>query len=252
MSRPSARITFSWTSTLKSIGAFLVMIVLGIVMTRADVLWVSLLGYLVTAVGGLGVLMIPFIGGVGKAPCPICSTILEVMGGTTPYVRCGACGEYFEAKSRVLRQMDGGHVAKTPEFAVRLPWDDLDSATSPTITLGNAQDYVTDKVSSAVLTRRIPDRVLQASWPSGCCVCGAPATRTETVTRKWILGPEGVGRDRELTVKAEGVPYCDEHRDGVEFASIPGERGRFLKFRSYAYQTKFRRTNEWARRVAET
>lgn len=246
--KPEASVSFSWIATLKYIGLGIFVGALGVLMWQADVVLIRLIGA-VAVVAGVGlVVTLPFSGGVHTAPCPICGTEIEVLMKSGRYLKCAKCLEYFEVADRTLRQMDEAHVADEPKFEVRLPWvDDLHAPTGATITIGGPQDYVSDRLQEAILTRRIPDRTVSASWPQSCCVCGSTPTRYEALAQQVNVGPEGVGgvRDRKVIVRVEGIPYCDQHDKGAMFSASPGECGRLLIFRSYAYRNEFRRANPW-------
>lgn len=246
--KPETTVTFSWIATLKYMAIGIFVGALGLLMWQADVALIRLIG-VVAIVAGCGlVVTLPFTGGVHTAPCPVCGTEIEVMMKSGRYLKCTNCLEYFEAADRTLRQMDETHVADEPRFEVRLPWwDDLHAPTGATITIGGPQDYVSDRLQEAIFTRRIPDRTVSASWPKACCVCGSTPTRYEALAQQVNVGPEGVGgvRDRNVIVRVEGIPYCDQHEKGATFSTSPGECGRLLIFRSYAYRNEFRRVNPW-------
>lgn len=234
-------IVFSWSSTMKMLGLIAGLIFLAVVLYVAEF---TILAYVAGAIGLLMLIVLPFMGLGGKALCPVCGAEVELLITNARYVQCGKCGEYLEGRDKKLWQMDTLHIADSPQFAVRLPWDDLKQATS-TVIHGDMESYLTEKI----LTKKGPHRVLPASWPSSCCVCGKPATRQEVIAKTLIkAGGFGRGsmRDEEITIIAERVPHCAEHSQGVCFGTLPGE-GWHLKFRSYAYRNEFRRMNSWAR-----
>jgi hypothetical protein len=163
---------------------------------------------------------------------------------------CPNCGDYLEVVEKKLRQMDPTLV--TPHcqfglgFAAPTPWTDMQAPRFGAIAF-DIESALTDMV----LTKKEGTRVLDAKWPAGCCVCGRPPTREETVAAEFTFAPPGLLRqDKEARVIAKGVPYCAEHKDGARF-----ERAMFstpeqetivgLFFRSYAYQIQFRTLNPW-------
>jgi hypothetical protein len=217
-------------------------------MLQADDVLIWLIGAVVFIAGAGMVVVIPFTGGVHTAPCPICGAEIDVLMKSGRYLVCDKCQEYFEVSDGKLRQMDETHVADEPKFKVQLPWwSDLHDPTGATITIGGPQDYVAERLQEAILTRKIPDRTVSATWPAACCVCGSTPTRHETLAQEINVGPEGVGgvRDRKLIVRVEGIPHCNQHEKGVKLSESPGECGRVLFFRSYAYRNEFRRANPW-------
>lgn len=244
----TSSVTFSWIATLKQFVFGIILAAVGVVMFQADVALIWLIGVLAVVAGVGMVLMLPFSGGVHTAPCPVCGAEIEVLMKSGRYLKCATCLEYFEAEDGTLRRMDETHVADEPRFEVRLPWwDDLRAPTGATITIGGPQDYVTDRLQDAILTRRIPDRTVAASWPPACCVCGSTPTRHEALAQEVKVGPEGVGgvRDRKVIVRVEGIPHCAQHEKGAALSESPGQCGRLLMFRSYAYRNEFRRANPW-------
>ena len=247
--KPETAVTFSLAATLKHIAMGLVVCVIGVVMFQADVTLIWVLGALFAVAGAGMVVMLPFTGGVHVAPCPLCGTQIEVFSKTGEYLKCAKCLEYFEASGGTLRQMDEAHVADEPKFEAPLPWwEDLRAPTGATITIGGPQDYISDRLQEAVLTKKIPDRTVAAVWPDACCICGAKPTRYESLAQQVNAGPGGAVagvRDQKLVVRVEGIPHCDQHEKGVRMSESPGECGRLLFFRSYAYRTAFRRANPW-------
>jgi hypothetical protein len=184
-----------------------------------------------------------FAGLPGRGSCPECGGAIQTMERRAKNLFCRGCDSYLDAENGVLKRTDPSRVADTATFAAPLPWEDITLVVSPTIAT-SADDVIRD----AVLTKRGGVRVLEAHWPSGCCVCGAPATRAETLASKFTK-VDGV-RDTAIEVRAEGVPHCDSHDGGAKFESLesasPDASGCFaLKFRSLAYRNAFMRAHPW-------
>lgn len=214
-----------------------------ILILYSESLILTILGYIAGIMGLLMVILPIFIGFGGRASCPLCSSEVEVTFGKEAYVLCKSCGEYLEAADKKLWQMDIVHIANEPQFAAPTPWNDLRLATAPTVTLPSSGP----PVDPSLLDRRGQDRILDAKWPKGCCVCGKVAIRKETITQVVIKPPEKIGRVRgeQITLVVRNIPHCDEHTGGVKFGRIPSLEGWYLMFRSYAYRNKFREKNPW-------
>lgn len=192
-----------------------------------------------------------FMGLKKRGACPVCGATVAVNLGFSTLMLCPTCGDYLEAVEKKLRQMDPTLIKSTPTFAVPTPWPDMCAPTFETISLFQWDDFLTD-TTERILTKTKGVRVLDAEWPVVCCVCGQPATRTETTSQKFNFTPPGLIRVRsyKATVIAKGIPHCAEHCHGAVF-----ERAMFstpeqstvvgLFFRSYAYQIEFRRLNPW-------
>ena len=244
MERKQTDIVFSMSSILKYLGTGIVMIIFAFILIRySDSFILKVFAYII-GITGLVMLFLPiFTGFGGKAICPVCSAEVEVMLGKEPYIFCKNCGEYLEAGHKKLWQMDINHVADDPKLAVPTPWNDLNLATVPTVPLPSSGP----PVDLSLMDKKGRDRILTASWPEGCCVCGKKATRKESATQIVIKPPEGIGRVRgkQITLIAESIPHCDKHTKGVKFGRIPSLEGWHLMFRSYAYRNKFREMNPW-------
>lgn len=163
---------------------------------------------------------------------------------------CPNCGDYLEVVEKKLRQMDPTLV--TPHcqaglgFAAPTPWTDMQAPRYAAISFDKES-----ALTELILTKKEGTRILDAKWPTCCCVCGKPPTREETTTARFIFSPPGLIRcDKEAVVIAKGIPHCAEHKDGAQF-----ERAMFstpeqetivgLFFRSYTYQIQFRKLNPW-------
>lgn len=99
----------------------------------------------------------------------------------------------------------------------------------------------------------LPDRI---RWPDGCCVCGAPATRTlqaeleereraggkDLAARIATAGTVGIDEVRKYKVE---VPHCDAHSGGAALHRGRDDQGAGLRiaFRSRTYQRAFSALN---------
>ena len=192
-----------------------------------------------------------FMGLKKRGACPVCGATVAVNLGFSTLMLCPNCGDYLEAVEKKIRQMDPTLIKPTPAFAAPTPWADMYAPTLGTISFFQWDDLVTD-VTERVLTKNEGVRVLDAKWPTVCCVCGQPPTGAETTTQKFAFTPPGLirVRSKEATIIAKGIPHCAEHSHGAVF-----ERAMFstpeqetvvgLFFRSYAYQIQFRKLNPW-------
>ena len=193
-----------------------------------------------------------FFGFSKSGTCPVCSAELELglTVGSDYNCLCISCGEYSEVVGgKTLRQMDIATIYHEPAFAAALPW----IMRRPMHTTLHFD--MNAALTELVMTKKASTRVLEATWPEGCCVCGNTATRTESIGEHFLFNPPGSGGpflkpQQEGDVVAQGVPHCGEHKDGARF-----KRTTFnnpvsdpllgLHFRSYRYQTEFRKLNQW-------
>ena len=188
-----------------------------------------------------------FLGMYKRSTCPVCATpvsgLFALTGGHTP---CSVCGEYLTTAGDKLVQVDETEVASQPAYAAPTPWEDM---LCPLV--GSVAFTAANALTDMLLTKQEGVRVLEARWPAGCCVCGKPAVREESIAANFTFTPPGLVRtDKKATVVARGIPHCAEHKAGAGF-----ERVRFLDsehqtivgifFRSYAYQIQFRKLNPW-------
>lgn len=193
----------------------------------------------------------------GYGPCPVCQTPLEAISGDAKNLLCAGCGAYVDVAGDRLVVADPNQTRKEARFgfAAPTPWPQISSATGETISFAtSAQDYVTDKVQELMVKQR-GTRVLEAKWPAGCCVCGKPATRSEPFAKKvkYADATKVVKAfDETATLLVPAVPYCDEHRDGIDFDNVlfdsvgsGGAMSYGIKFRSLAYREAFRKLNPW-------
>jgi hypothetical protein len=188
-----------------------------------------------------------FLGFVKKAACPACGTILGKSLGTARTL-CSSCGDYAWFGEKTLRAEDPATVEALPLFAAPLPWTDM---RAPTF---GALVHPVAALTDMILTKKAGVRLVEARWPDGCCVCGKPATREETISQQvGFTPPSGgvmAGGQKEATVVARGVPHCAEHQGGARFERVLsfGDLDLMtlgLFFRSYGYQIRFRKQNPW-------
>jgi hypothetical protein len=192
-----------------------------------------------------------FLGFVKRGRCPGCDSPIAINFGFSSMMLCPNCGDYAEVVQNRLRQMDptlvASHCQSGGGFAAPTPWTDMHAPRFGAIAF-DIEGFVTE----AILTKKERTRFFDAQWPAGCCVCGRPATREETIAARFTFTPPGLVRasDKEAMVMAKGVPYCDEHKEGAQFEramfSTPEQETNVgLFFRSYAYQIRFRKLNPW-------
>ena len=117
------------------------------------------------------------------APCPFCSHRIPGIAGKDKsegsIIQCPQCYQYSIIK---------GNKAQA-----------LDPVTAPT-----DRKYETPVFAEGV-------------WPRACVACGASATRFDDLTKRNV-NALGLLAGRLVVVKGtlSGVPYCDQHHDGVE------------------------------------
>lgn len=116
------------------------------------------------------------------ALCPFCEAkIFHISPGQNGQtVQCGKCYEYSEVNSGIVRPLDPKTFSEAPKFV------------------------------SPVYRSNI--------WPRGCVTCGAPPTRFVTLSRVGASATSLlVTAGTQFTRRGEvtGIPYCDQHRDGV-------------------------------------
>lgn len=98
-----------------------------------------------------------------------------------------------------------------------------------------ADDCVLDVPSFSTVLPENP------TLPSRCCVCmGVEARR---LPHNWTVKfPPRTGQSQPTAYEHSlDLPYCAEHRDGVEILEWPG--GRSIGFRSYSYLQEFCKVN---------
>jgi hypothetical protein len=94
------------------------------------------------------------------------------------------------------------------------------------------------------------------SWPATCCLCGAPASKSEAMTITYAadptfeekltaqafvavasLGTATVTKHEIQVTEKYRVPHCDQHTGGAQLAPAG------VAFRSYAYYRQFVQAN---------
>jgi hypothetical protein len=185
----------------------------------------------------------------GKGPCPMCGAAVETMFGRQLNLVCRHCGAYLESANDEIGLMDERCIAPEPTFAAPTPWKDI-----LLVKRKSSVRYATDvaELTREALTKEESSRVLTASWPNQCCVCGLPAVRRETIIcRAELRANSAVNiRHREADIIADGAPYCADHKEGVafgiiQFANAAHEAGLGIKFRSLRYRNLFAAQNPW-------
>lgn len=135
-----------------------------------------------TIAGILALLMLA--ASVGKksrvAACPYCSaTIVVALEDSSDPLQCERCHEYSAVGAGALAPLDPNTISETPRFESPL--------------------------------------FANARWPKACVACGAPPTRLDdTKGRSVSAGHLLVGRVAVRSAEAQGIPYCEKHRDGLE------------------------------------
>lgn len=216
------------------------------VLAHADELTGMLIGGALLSAFPISAIAICFLGAGGTGPCPVCGEPIKLTFGANSFLLCRACGSYLEAANNKLNRKTANCLASDPVFAVPLPWTDLGLVLFP-----NAPMSVDDVISDLVMTKKEGARLLPAKWPMRCCVCGKSPRRMETHARTVVY--RGYTwfylRDKQVTLVAQGIPYCEEHTNGVRFDRVhfadAGESSFGLLFRSLAYRAEFWKTNPW-------
>ena len=140
-------------------------------------------------------------GGAGKASCPKCGAVFDVLHGRIHRVTvCPRCATWLQG-AETMAPVPDGYVAPHPAFEAPLP-----------------ERFV---------------------LPDGCPVCGRPPTTKVVVEGVNALGfmaaqlaPVGVYRVSKLE-----VPCCDDHKDGVGLSRWPD--GTVIAFRSFDTWKRF-------------
>lgn len=187
-----------------------------------------------------------FLGFIKSGDCPGCGTRLSKNLGLAE-VLCSNCGDYALFGDKTLRPMEPSRAAPVPVFAAPTPWADMQAPAF------GALLHPLAALDDLLRTKPEDVRLLEAAWPEGCCVCGGPAARTETIAQHVSFAPPNGGaprRQKEATVVAKGIPHCAEHAEGARFERVIsfGDANRMalgLFFKSYAYQIRFRKLNPW-------
>lgn len=187
-----------------------------------------------------------FFGLVKHAACPSCGTRLT-KGAFEGSSLCSKCGDYARWGRDTLGPLDSDAVAGMPIYAAPTPWPDMQCPTF------GALMHPVAAIMDMALTKKEGVRLMEAKWPEGCCVCGRPAVRHETLTQAvGFSPPNGLKprRDMQATVVAKGVPHCADHQNGARFERVIsfGDANIMVLgifFRSHAYQKRFRELNPW-------
>jgi hypothetical protein len=250
MERREAPFVKSWLPTLKMIAAGIGVTAIGVPVLAAGYsgsnLLLLILGGCATIAGPMMLIALPFMGRGGYGPCPICNTQIEALGGDAQDMLCGGCGAYLDVEGNRLITIPHDRTNETPKFAVPTPWPDIRGVLSTNVAL-SASDYVSNVVSDAIRKDK-GTHVMEARWPRGCCVCGGPVQRRERFSMTVTMA--GNMRDSKAALVVPDVPYCDRHRDGIDFSSVtPDSRGNdshyAMRFRSHAFREAFRELNPW-------
>ena len=203
------------------------------------------------ALGGPLVIFVSLTGKRGGyGPCPVCLVPMKADFGDATNLLCVGCGTYVDVKGDRLVPADLNKVSEEARFgfATPTPWKDIRNGTFDTINLAtSAQDFAQDKLQE-LLMKDHGTRVLDARWPTGCCVCGKPATRTMPFAKRVTFVAKTF--DEKATLLAPAVPYCKDHSDGIDFDRVSfasrGDHHSFgIRFRSLAYREAFRKLNPW-------
>jgi hypothetical protein len=161
---------------------------------------------------------------------------------------CRACDSYIELSQGVWQPIPDSRLAQDYIYAVPTPWTDLRAVTFPGVI-----SALPVQLTDLALTKNKGIRVLDATWPSSCCICGKPATRFGQHARVVIIPREwgfiNLGTQK-VTLVANGVPYCNAHSDGVLFDRVPPANplANFdfgLNFRLLGFRNAFRKLNPW-------
>ena len=187
-----------------------------------------------------------FLGFVKRAECPACGTLLTKNLGES-WVLCSKCGDYSSFEAKTLRRVDRSLVRDVALFAAPTPWPEMQAP------LFSEVRHPVAALTDMFLTKSEGVRLLDAKWPEGCCVCGKPSTREETISQQLGFSAPSGGASRqkkEATVVARGIPHCAEHEGGARFERLIsfGDEDLMilgLFFRSYPYQIRFRKLNPW-------
>jgi hypothetical protein len=185
-----------------------------------------------------------YFGVGGKGVCPACEHAIEATFDTESIMLCRNCGTYLQVQNKKLSRLPLDDLASEPSFAAPLPWTDLGLISFPNIPMS-----ANDVISDAVLTKEAGHRVLSCHWPMTCCVCGKSPRKMKVHKRVVIYRGKSrfYFRDKQITLVAQGIPYCDEHDNGACFNKVffadSGPSGFGLLFRSLAYRNAFREMN---------
>lgn len=250
MERREGAFQKSWLPTLKLVGAGGAITAIGVPAFLAGLsgsnLLLIILGGAAAISGPAMLIALPFMKRGGYGACPACQTSIEALDGSAQNLLCGGCGAYLDVDGLRLVTIPHDRSHDTPFFAAPTPWSDIRGVISSTVAL-SASDYVSDVITDAIMKDK-GARMIEPHWPPGCCVCSAPAVRKETYSTEIRMA--GNIRDARAKLVVENVPYCAEHRDGIDFgtvdlASAKHERTFAMRFCSHAFREAFRALNPW-------
>jgi hypothetical protein len=155
-------------------------------------------------------------------------------GAIAPPLACPSCGTFYPSA------LSASGIVRCPQCGTYARFD-LGQGVSAI-----PQDFV---ASAHVFKTYLPEA---PTWPACCCVCGAPPTRTETMTITYAADPtfeERLTASVAVRVASAGmvkvtehhvnvteryrVPHCDAHSGGARLEPSG------VAFRSYAYFRNF-------------
>jgi hypothetical protein len=172
-----------------------------------------------------------------KKTCPVCQ---QPLARLSSYGVCKHCDSFLQTKDGEFAPVPEETIAPEPAFGAPTHWPDVVNVTFPGI-------------MAPSLTIPAGARVLEAQWPSECCVCNRPADHGEqiavTVKIPWNFGILNLG-EKKVVLVAKDAPHCRQHKGGAAFSRIEmASEGRSMpfgiRFRSLAFRNKFRRLNPW-------
>jgi hypothetical protein len=187
---------------------------------------------------------------LGRKPCPKCGCPLDLFSSDGENgALCKRCDLYVKEARGGTQPVSPDRIALRPWFAVPLPWRDVRAVQEGPVIEFDANS----EIMRMLTTKDAGVRRLEANWPEGCCVCGKPAVRVETVTRNITIprhrGAIAVG-EQTITLLADSIPHCGEDKGGVAFGKVrcatPLDYQHYgLLFRSLHYRNAFRALNPW-------
>ena len=192
------------------------------------ILYFLLSTYLLPVFASVLIVLLPVVAIISliflrKARCPGCPKVMWMF--PSEIRRCRTCDKYLQLRKDGPEWVEPGFIAETPEFSA--PFDFLNSPKEWT-------------------------------WPWGenCCVCGNAAKRRETypiaIIHEFVKGgqhmsPGGVVNLSHTEVMNVDVPYCSEHKNGIDVGKENigmGVISQTMKFRSLDYCKEFRSAND--------
>lgn len=250
MERRTSPFTKSWLPTLKLIVAGIAATAIGVPLLLVGYSNMNplmlIFGAAATISGPIMLISLPFAGRGGHGRCPVCETQIDVPGGRAQDLLCVGCGAYLDLEGDNLITIPHQRMHDTPYFAVPTPWPHIRRVLSSTIAF-SAQDYIANVITDAIRKDK-GTYVMDARWPPGCCVCGGPVKRRERFALT-VTMPGNI-RDSKAEIVVPNVPYCAEHKDGIDFANVTPDCDAYeeryaMRFRSHAFREAFRELNPW-------